>query len=95
MEFISLILGLALFIFVCKKLSRFFFRTAAYLDEREQYKRYHEGIIRDALIDMREAVIPKEEDAEDYTQRLVQANKEIIMKKKTREAIANELNIEM
>ena len=95
MEFLFLIIVFVLFIFVCKKLSGFFFRTATYFDEKEQYKKYHESIIRDSLLDIRSATMPEDEKPEDYTQRLIQANREITQNKKTREAIANELNIEM
>ena len=94
-EFILTLILIFLFIIVCKKLSGFFFRTAAHLEKKEQYKRYHEAVIRDTLHDIREVLVPEEEMPEDHIQNLINANREIKQKKETQKAIREELNIEM
>ena len=84
-----------LFIILCKKLSGFFFRTASHLEDKDQYKKYHEAVIRDALQDIREALLPEKEMPEDHTSNLINANKEITQKKETQRAIREELDIEI
>jgi uncharacterized membrane protein YhiD involved in acid resistance len=87
------LIAILVFIFVCKKLSSFFFRTAMHLDEKEQLKIYNEGCIRESLESIRDSVAKPEEDSIDYRERLLIANQKISEKNNLSEAIENELGI--
>lgn len=94
MGFIIGTIALIAFIIACRKLSRFFFRAADYFDEKERHKNYQETCIREALTDIRGAVVKPEEDTgENYTTRLLRANQEYQEKKKLSTAIEEELGI--
>ncbi len=93
----ELFIGIILFLFliiVCNKLSRFFFDTADYVSERKRDKEYYENKLLEALLDIRDSVVP-EVIPENNVKRLLNANKEIIEKAKLNEAIEKELLIEM
>lgn len=94
MEALLALAGFFLFIFVCKKLSGFFFRAADYFDEKEQRKLYNERCIRESLEDIRDSVKEPEEEPIDYKQRLLEANQVIVEKNKLKEAMKNELDIQ-
>jgi hypothetical protein len=87
------LLGLVLFIYVCKKLSRFCFRAADYLDEREEHRLYNERCIRESLEDIRGSIAQPEDEPLDYKERLLRANQQIAEKDRLSEAIKNELGI--
>jgi len=94
----SLIIGmifLALFIYLCKKLSGYFIRTALHLKEQQDSKEYHEACIREALADIREAVAVPKVEAINYKDRLLRANQELVRKNELNTAIEKELGIEI
>jgi len=87
------LLGIMLFIYVCRKLSRFCFRAADRLNKKEQRKLYNERCIRESLEAIAEAVAPPAEEPVDYKERLLMANQEIAEKDRLNEAIKNELGV--
>jgi uncharacterized membrane protein YhiD involved in acid resistance len=87
------LIAILVFIFVCKKLSSFFFRAATHLDEKEQHKIYNERCIRESLESIRNSVAKPEEATIDYRKRLLIANHKISEKNSLSEAIENELGI--
>jgi hypothetical protein len=87
------LIAIVVFIFVCKKLSAFFFRAARYFDEKESRRAYNERCIMESLEDIRNSVVPLEERSIDHKESLLLANQEIFEKDSLSEAMKNELGI--
>jgi len=92
--FLLSILGLVLFIWVCKKLSRLSYRVADLLDREIRYKKSHEKAMLENLRQIRDSVVASEvEDTIGLKERLLLANQQIQDKKILKTAIEDELGI--
>ncbi len=91
---ISGLLGIILFIFICKWLSGFFNRLSVYFDDKEKRKRLQEESLLESLSQIRDSVCTtEEEETLGTTERLLLANQKIMEKRKLRSAIEEELGI--
>lgn len=92
--FLLSILGLVLFIWVCKKLSRLSYRVADHLDREVRYKKKHEKELLDSIRQIRDSVAKAEvEDTIGLKERLLLANLKIQERKTLKTAMEDELGI--
>lgn len=93
MHLLSGIFFLLFFIIIVRLLSKFFFRAARHLEEKERKEDQYRRDLLDAISGL------KDNEASDevpiYTEMLLNANKELIQKEKVRDAIENELGVDM
>lgn len=93
MGFIFGIFFFILFIWACKKLSKLFFRIGEHLDEKEEYNRYHDRIVRESLVSIKDSLVVPEEGGPSEKERLLQANQKIAQRKEVQDAMKKELGI--
>lgn len=91
---ISGLLGIILFIFVCKWLSGYFNYLSVYLNDKENRKRLQEKTLLESLAQIRDSVAQTEEEEKQETvERLLLANLKIMEKREIRNAMEEELGI--
>jgi len=94
MGFILWMIIIVAFLFLCKRLSKVFFRIGEQLDENEKHKRYTEACIVESLEAIRGSVVQPEEGI-DLKESLLRANQEILEKEKMNKAMEDELGVKL
>lgn len=95
MIFINGIFILLFLIISAWLLSKFFFRAAANLKEKERKENNYRQDLLNAVSEIRDSLITNDEDPLIYTDMLLNANKEWIQKQEIQGAIEKELGVNM
>ena len=93
MGFVLGVVTSILFIWACKELSKLLFRIGEHLDEKEEYNRYHDRILREFLVSIKDSLVVPEEKVLSEKERLLQANHKITQRKEIQDAMEKELGI--
>src|SRR4030066_709886 len=93
MEILTTFLVIILLIFVCRGLSKFFFRTARHLEEKDIKERYLKQELLTAVGQIRDSTAREEEPVIDPRERLLNAHRELINKQQLNYAMEKELGI--